>query len=102
MNLLKDKDVFKSGETKKLTIDNDTKVYDVYKIKIDKLYYNDQNDRIATWISEYKQNNNIEKIDTSNKEEYNNIIHNFITKSNENALKKLKIIYKQLVKKNQE
>lgn len=88
MNLLKDKDVFKSGETKKLTIDNDTKVYDVYKIKIDKLYYNDQNDRIATWISEYKQNNNIEKIDTSNKEEYNNIIHNFITKSNENALKK--------------
>ena len=56
MNLLVDgleeKTVFKTELTKQLSIDNHTEVYPVYKIRLDKLYYNDQNDRIATWISQ--------------------------------------------------
>ena len=54
----------------------------------EKLYYNDQNDRIATWISQYKADNKINSIDMKNKEEYNNIIHQFITESNPKALSK--------------
>ena len=54
----------------------------------EKLYYNDQNDRIATWISQYKADNKISSIDMKNKEEYNNIIHQFITESNPKALSK--------------
>lgn len=92
MNLLVDgleeKTVFKTELTKQLSIDNHTEVYPVYKIRLDKLYYNDQNDRIATWISQYKADNKINSIDMKNKEEYNNIIHQFITESNPKALSK--------------
>lgn len=67
MNLLVDgleeKTVFKTELTKQLSIDNHTEVYPVYKIRLDKLYYNDQNDRIATWISQYKADNKINSID---------------------------------------
>ena len=38
--------------SRKLTIDGITKAYPVYKVKLDQLFYNDQNDRIATWISQ--------------------------------------------------
>ncbi len=38
----------KTEVTKKLSIDGDTRVYPVYKIPIDFLYYNDQNGRINT------------------------------------------------------
>jgi len=50
------------------------------------LYYNDQNDRIATWISEYKSDGGI--IDTANREGYNATIEGFIVKSNPEAIKK--------------
>lgn len=63
---------------KQLSIDNHTEVYPVYKIRLDKLYYNDQNDRIATWISQYKADNKINSIDMKNKEEYNNIMRHLI------------------------
>ena len=39
-----------------------TEVYPVYKIRISELYYNDQNDRIATWISKYKADNEVDSI----------------------------------------
>ncbi len=85
MRLLKDgvldKSVILTDNKKKLTIDGHTENYPVYKIKLDKLYYNDQNDRIATWISQYKLENNIDKIENNDRKEYNNIIHKFITES---------------------
>ena len=60
MNLLTDgiksKAVMLTQGTKKLSIDNHTQVYPVYKIRLDQLYFNDQNDRIATWISQYRLN----------------------------------------------
>ena len=46
--------VQKTSLTRKLTIDGATEAYPVYRIKLDQLYYNDQNDRISTWISQYR------------------------------------------------
>ncbi len=92
MNLLIEgltqKVVIPNGTDKRLVIDNISKNYPVYKIRLDKLYFNDQNDRIATWIAQYKIENNIDKLDSSDRESYNNIIHGFITESNRDAIKK--------------
>lgn len=85
---LEEKFVIETHLTKKLVIDNIAKVYPVYKIRLDKLYYNDQNDRIATWISQYKTENNVDEINMENLDKYNAIIHNFVTESNREALRK--------------
>lgn len=85
---LGEKFVIETDLTKKLVIDNVAKVYRVYKIRLDKLYYNDQNDRIATWVSQYKTENNVDEINMENLDEYNAIIHNFVTESNREALRK--------------
>lgn len=85
---LGEKFVIETDLTKKLVIDNVAKVYPVYKIRSDKLYYNDQNDRIATWVSQYKTENNVDEINMENLDEYNAIIHNFVTESNREALRK--------------
>lgn len=92
MNLLKEglenHAVMKCETSKKITIANDTQVYTVYKIRLDQLYYNDRNDRIATWITEYKSEHGSMDIDPQNLSEYNSIIQDFITQSNPTALKK--------------
>ncbi|MDT2814633.1 hypothetical protein [Vagococcus carniphilus] len=75
--------------TRKLTLDGITKSYQVYQIRLDKLYYNDQNDRIATWVNKYKEEESIEKFDFFN-ENYNQIIENFIYESNPKAIDKTK------------
>lgn len=75
--------------TRKLTLDGITKSYQVYQIRLDKLYYNDQNDRIATWVNKYKEEESIEKFDFFN-EDYNQIIENFIYESNPKAIDKTK------------
>lgn len=91
MNLLRDGItqgfVIKTDRATKLTIDGITETYPVYQIRLDALYYNDQNDRIATWISQYKSDNKTETIDRTDLESYNNIIHEFIVKSNPDKLK---------------
>lgn len=75
-----------SAETStKLDIDGISKPYEVFKIKLDRLYYNDRNDRIATWISQYKSENG--ELDTIS-ESYNDIIHDFIFDSNPQAMRK--------------
>ena len=73
---------------KRLVIDNITKNYPVYKIKLDRLYYNDQNDRIATWMAQYKIDNNTDKVEPSDRDNYNDIIHGFVTESNKDAIVK--------------
>ncbi|UXS21725.1 ParB/RepB/Spo0J family partition protein [Staphylococcus delphini] len=88
MNIINRDGLIKTDLTTRLTVDGITDTYDVYKIKLDKLYYNDQNDRIATWISKYKADNHLESFDLSNTEEYNKIIANFIKESDEKAFKK--------------
>lgn len=75
--------------TRKLTLDGHTEAYQVYKIRLDQLYFNDKNDRIATWISKYKEENELSEIDVHD-ENYNNIVQNFIIESNPRAITKTK------------
>lgn len=100
MNLLKEgleeKSVIANDTNKRLVIDNISKDYPVYKIRLDKLYYNDQNDRIATWMAQYKIENNIDSVEVTDKENYNNIIHEFITESNREAIKKTQLNIKMV------
>lgn len=77
-----------TGVSRKLTLGGITETYEVYKVQLDLLFYNDQNDRIATWISKYKADNKINSIDMSNLEYYNKIIRDFIYQSNPEAIKK--------------
>lgn len=92
MNLLtegvKMKAVLPTESTKRLSIDNHAQVYSVYKIRLDLLYFNDQNDRIATWMSQYRADHPGEQLDVRECSDYNTIIQNFIIESNEDAIKK--------------
>lgn len=76
--------------TRKLTINGVTKVYQVYRIKLSCLYYNDQNDRIASWISKYKDDNGAGALDLDQRESYNDVIQQFIIDSNPLAINKTK------------
>ncbi len=92
MNLLKEgidnEWVLKTNLSRKITIDGQTETYPVYKVRLDYLFYNDKNDRIATWISQYKADNKIDKMDMSDISKYNNIIQEFIINSNPEPIKK--------------
>ena len=72
----------------KITIDGQSRAYQVYRIRLDQLHYNHQNDRIATWISQYRAEHNGQLPDESDLEAYNDIIEGFITQSNEDAIRK--------------
>lgn len=80
--------VIKTDLSRKLTIDGITQSYPVYKVKLECLFFNNQNDRIATWISQYKADNNVTELDMSDIKSYNDTIQEFIYKSNPDALKK--------------
>lgn len=58
MNLLKEGIetgvVIATDISRKITIGGITQTKPVYRIRLDLLFYNDLNDRIATWISQYK------------------------------------------------
>lgn len=92
MNLLREGTaqhaVIPTNLTRKLTIDGLTEAYPVYKIRLDWLYYNDQNDRIATWISQYRSQHSGQAPDPSDREAYNTIIEHFLVESNPEALRK--------------
>lgn len=62
---------------------NTVKVLPVYKIPLDELYFNEKNDRIASFISEFS-----EKLSSMSKERRNKEIEKFIIQSNEPAYKK--------------
>ena len=94
MNLLKEgidqKAVVKTTLTRKLTIGGLTMAYPVYKVSLDWLFYNDQNDRIATWITQYKNDTGNVSFSELSREEYNKIIERFIIDSNPGAIEKTK------------
>ena len=65
--------------TKKMNINGVKKNMEVFRIPLDQLYYNDQNDRIATYISKYNsENKNINDLPL---EERNEIIEKYIISS---------------------
>ncbi|MGN7300559.1 hypothetical protein [Fredinandcohnia aciditolerans] len=82
------KDITKTSGTRKLTIKGKTDNYEVYRVPLEYLFYNEQNGRIATYISKYEDEQG--PLDIENKEEYNKIVHAFIVDSNKNALNKTK------------
>lgn len=80
--------VQKTTLAKKITFGGKTSAYPVYRVRLDALFYNDQNDRIATWISKYEAENGAESLDAMDTEEYNRIIEDFIVESNPEAIQK--------------
>ena len=93
MNLLTDGvqsgAVFETKMSRKLTINGNTRTYPVYKVRLDLLFYNDQNDRIATWISRYKSEHEGKSVDLNDRETYNSTIESFVVKSNPEAMRKI-------------
>lgn len=82
------KDISKTTGTRKLTIKGKTENYEVYQIPLEYLFYNNQNGRIATYISKYEDEHG--PINTEDIKAYNSTIHQFIVESNKNALNKTK------------
>ena len=78
--------VQKTTLTRKVTYAGKTVVYPVYRVRLDALFYNDQNDRIATWITRYESENGKDALSGLNIEIYNRIIENFIVESNPEAI----------------
>lgn len=89
MNLLKEGiehgDVRPTDLKVRHTIDDVTREFAVYSIKTNLLYYNDQNDRIATWISQYEAENE-RPISSLPRDKYNEVIEKFIVDSNTLAI----------------
>lgn len=80
--------VVKTNETRKVTYGGKTVAYPVYKVCLDLLYYNDQNDRIATWISRYESENGNDALHDLDREIYNRVIEGFIVESNPEAIRR--------------
>ena len=80
--------VQKTPLTRKITYGGSTVVYPVYKVRLDCLYYNDQNDRISTWITQYESDNGENSLTSLNKSTFNSIIEGFIVDSNSDAIDK--------------
>lgn len=80
--------VVKTQMTKKFSIDGTTQIFPVYRIRLDLLYFNDQNNRIATWLSQYRSEHNGDSPSTNDKESFNMIIEDYIIKSNPEAIKR--------------
>ena len=63
----------------------------VFRIRLQDLYYNSDNGRIATWISGYESEPNHKPLEEMSREEFNKLIEGFIIKSEKDAtLKKTK------------
>ncbi|QGX45629.1 hypothetical protein GPA00_00270 [Streptococcus equinus] len=95
MNLIKDLNLTDEDvvSTKKLSLRGEKKVFNVYRIPINKLKYNKKNGRIATYISQFIDEGHRF---SDNLEEFNKIIEKFIEESNPDALKKTKLNIKAL------
>ncbi len=93
MNLLALNDrtlVEQTNLSRKLTLGGVTKAYPVYRVRLDLLYFNDQNDRIATWITQYKNDPGKPEFSSLSGEDYNRVIQQFIIDSNPGAIEKTK------------
>lgn len=83
-----EKSISKTKGTSKLTIKGRTKDYPVYQIPLELLVYNRQNGRIISSMSRYESEGN--DIQNLSKEEYNDVVEQFIVDSNSSALKDTK------------
>jgi len=77
----------KAGQVKKLTVPGQiSNSWDVYKIPLEYLYYNDKNGRINTVYKQYQSENGSLQPEAGDSE-YNKIFQKFIYESNSRALK---------------
>lgn len=88
MNLLEDINLGAPVSTKKLSIQGQTKTFNVYRVPIEYLIYNKKNGRIATYVSQFIDEGKEFPEDDINA--FNNIIEKYIEQSNPDALKKTK------------
>lgn len=79
--------VIKTDRATKMMIDGLSETYPIYQVRLDNLYFNDQNDRIATWISQYKSDNQINEFRMEDRDAYNRLIQSFIFNSNPDKIK---------------
>ena len=76
----------KTGQVKKLIVSGQvSNSWDVYRIPLDFLYYNDKNGRINTVYKQYQADNGVLQPEIGDSE-YNRIFEDFIYKSNSRAL----------------
>lgn len=80
--------VQKTVLTRKVTYAGKTVVYPVYKVSLDRLFFNDQNDRIATWITGYESENGKDSLSGLSRDLYNRILESFIVDSNPESIQK--------------
>lgn len=71
--------------TKKLSYKGEVSEFKVYRVPIDLLYFNDENGRIATFMSQYENDHPGHDIKELPLDDYNEIIGNYIKKSNTDA-----------------
>lgn len=72
---------FVSGNQKKLTFGGKTQSWPSYLIPVSDLYYNNQNGRISTYISENEEREKRSVLSIENIEEYNDLLAEMITDS---------------------
>ena len=84
IDLIDKKNIQETDATRKLTIQEKTKNYKVYRIPVEYLHYNNKNGRIISSINKYESEGHI--LDLSDKDNYNNILQQYIINSNKLAL----------------
>ncbi len=87
-DLIEQKIIQETDGTRKLTINEITKNYKVYRIPTKYLHYNNQNGRIISSINKYESEG--KTLNLSDKETYNNILQQYIIDSNSAALQATK------------
>lgn len=83
--------VIKTDRATKMVVDGLTETYPIYQVRLNNLFFNDQNDRIATWLSQYKAENGEHSLKRDDIEAYNDVIQGFIKQSNPDRLKQTQL-----------
>ena len=96
LNLVGTSLVRKTQLTREIVFDGETRLLPVYEVRLDELYYNDQNDRICTWITQYEAENGDASLQDLDRSIYNGVIEGFVVDSNPEAIAKTQNNIKRL------
>lgn len=82
------KGVTQTNAVKKVSFGGKLEEFPVYRVNLKYLFYNDKNDRVATWMSQYMEEHG--ELDKDNLDGYNEVIEEFILNSNKVAFTRTK------------
>lgn len=101
---INDLEKYERGLNKRLTIDGVNKVYNSYRFPISKLYYNDLNGRIASYIEEYNDthDDNVSELKELDLDSYNNKLAQYIIDSAVDKGKSFELTLKDIEEKGQQ